>query len=175
MCTSPLTPVSTSSNDDSKADNHASPEVIVLPVDEWRTQYLLAFTVMRRFFYNSTEHHDLKSLPKGTINAQVKKAALYKQWSDKNEVEKVKIAELATKSYQLSEREKKAVNARYLLQKKRPIRRGQVDLDHTFFNACFGLFTYHADKWVFDRPSWMSKSVSEVSELCKSDIEMRRA
>ena len=91
-----------------------------MPVDEWRTQYLLAFTVMRRFFYNSTEHHDLKSLPKGKINAQVKKAALYKQWSDKTEVEKVKIAELATKSSKLCEREKQAVNARYLLQKKNP-------------------------------------------------------
>ena len=42
-------------------------------------------------------------------------------------------------------------------------------------HACFGLFTYHSDKWCFDRPSWMSKSVTEVTELCKSDIEMRRA
>ena len=76
------------------------------------------------FLLQSIEHHDLKSLPKGKINAQVQKAALYKQWSDKTEVEKVKIAELATQSYKLCEREEQAVNARYILQKNKTLPQG---------------------------------------------------
>ena len=86
----------------------------------------------------------------------------------------MKLAEFAIKSDQLSEEEKKAVNLRFILQKNKP-RRGQKDLVNGFFHACFGLFTYHDDKWVFDRPSWMDKSVAEVTELCKKDIDMRRA
>jgi len=83
---------------------------------------------------------------------------------------------LAVDSPNLSEHEKKAVKARYLVQKKKPPRKGhRDDPEKGFFNASFGLFTYHADKWVFDRPTWMSLPIAEVSELCKKDIEMKRA
>ena len=177
MCTSIASPASTTSTDDSRADYDLSMGGFQMPVDERRSQYNRAFEVMRRFFYNSDEHHDVKLLPKGKANGVGgRKAALYKQWGSKSQSEQEKLAELAMKSKQLSEDEKKAVNTRYLLQKKKPARNGQqLDTEKDFFQATFGLFTYHADKWVFNRPSWMNLPVAEVTELCKKDIEMRRA
>ena len=168
-------PFSVSSPDDSN-DGNQPREKWQVPVDEWRDQYLMAYNVMRKFFYNSPEFHNLKLLPKyDSKKGMERRNAIYKQFSQMPDTRKVKLAEFASTSNQLSELEKKAVNARYLLQIKKPLRKGQLDTDNCFFHACFGLFTYHSDKWIFDRPSWMSKSVTEVTELCKSDIEMRRA
>ena len=145
-----------------------------MPVEEWRNQYLMAYNVMRRFFYNSTEHHDLKALPKSTSGRR-NKVYVYKQWTSKKLPEQVKLAEIACKSDKLTEFEKVAVKARYLVQKTRPGRMKRFDDDDKgFFNASFGLFTFH-EKWVFDRPSWMSKTVEEVTEMCNKDIEMKRA
>ena len=169
------TPAKTSSVDQSNVEDDPSLEEYAMPVDEWRKEFVMAYNVMRRFFYNSPEHHDLKKLPKVKMSGKEKKTAVYSQWTTMPKHEQVKLAEFAIKSNQLSDPERKAVNCRYLLQKKRPLRSGQLDQDKCFFHAVFGLFTYHADKWLFDRPSWMSKSVSEVSELCKKDDEMRRA
>jgi hypothetical protein len=168
-------PFSVSSPDGSN-DGNQPREKWQVPVDEWRDQYLMAYNVMRKFFYNSPEFHNLKLLPKyHSKNRMERRNAIYKQFGQMPDTRKVKLAEFATTSNQLSELEKKAVNARYLLQIKKPLRKGQLDEQNGFFHACFGLFTYHSDKWIFDRPSWMSKSVTEVTELCKSDIEMRRA
>ena len=175
VCTSTDSPDSALGTDDKEDASDALTGGFQVPVDEWRRQYTLAFNVMRRFFYNTAEHHDLKALPKGKC-PQARKGALYKQWSTKKLTEQVKLAELACKSPKLTEEEKKAVKARYLVQKKKPGRKDKKDAEKGgFFNASFGLFTYHADKWVFDRPSWMSKTVEEVTELCKKDIEMKRA
>ena len=148
VCTSIASLASTTSTDDSRPDYDLSMGGFQMPVDEWRSQYNRAFTVMRSFFYNSDEHHDVKLLPKGKANgAGGRKAALYKQWGSKSQSEQEQLAELAMKSKQLSEDEKKAVNTRYLLQKKKPARNGQQShTEKNFFHATSGLFTYHADK-----------------------------
>ena len=116
--TSPDSLVSSSSTDGKEADSDALTGGFQVPVDEWRTQYTMAFNVMRRFFYNQAEHHDLKALPKGKC-PQARKGALYKQWSTKKLTEQVKLAELACKSVNLTDAEKKAVKARYMIQKKK--------------------------------------------------------
>ena len=87
-------------------------------VDEWRSQYNKAFEIMRRFFYNSAEHHDLKLLPHEE-GGQLRKRAIYKQWGGKMPREQLKLARLAMESNQLSEEENTAVNTRYLMQKKK--------------------------------------------------------
>ena len=175
VSTSTDSPDSALGTDDKEEASDALTGGFQVPVDEWRRQYTMAFNVMRRFFYNSAEHHDLKALRKVKC-PQARKGALYKQWSTKKLSEQVKLAELACKSPNLTEAEKKVVKARYLMQKKKPGRKDRKgDPDNEFFHATFGLFTYHADKWVFERPSWMSKTVEEVTELCKKDIEMKRA
>ena len=174
-CTSTASPDSALGADDKEDASDALTGGFQMPVDEWRKQYLMAYNVMRRFFYNSTEHHDLKALLK-TKCPQTKKVAVYKQWTSKKLEEQAKLAEIACNSGKLTELEKVVVKARYLVQKTRPGRMGAFsDPEKGFFNASFGLFTYHADKWVFDRPSWMSKTVEEVTEMCKKDIEMKRA
>ena len=78
VCSLTDTPVSASSIDDSKDDKDEKLEDFAGPVDEWRTQYLLAYNVMRRYFYNSLEHHDLKSLQQVTAS-QERKSAIYSQ------------------------------------------------------------------------------------------------
>ena len=123
MCTSIASPVSTSSTDDSRADHDLSKGRLPVPVDEWSSQYNRAFEVMRRYFYNSAEHHDLKLLPHGRAG-QLKKRAIYKQRACKIYNEQIRLARLAMKSKQSGDEEKKAVNTRYLLQKKKPTRNG---------------------------------------------------
>ena len=87
LCSLTDTPESASSIDDSKADNDEELEKSEGPVDEWRTQFLMAYNTMRRYYYNSPEHHDLKAL-KQVKGAQDKKVALYHQWSTKKPREK---------------------------------------------------------------------------------------
>lgn len=119
MCSSIASPVSTSSTDDSRADYDLSKGGLQVPVDEWRSQYNRAFEIMRRYFYNSAEHHDLKLLPHGQAG-QLRKRLIYKQWACKRQSEQARLAGLAMKSKHLSEEEKTVANTRYLLKKKSP-------------------------------------------------------
>ena len=119
------TPVSVSSIDDSN-DGNLPREKWQVPVDEWRAQYLMAYNVLRKFFYNSSQFHNSKLLPKyDSKKGMERRNAIYKQFGLMPDTGKVKLAEFASVSNQLSELEKKAVNARYLLQiKKSPFARG---------------------------------------------------
>ena len=117
MCSSTDSPDSANGTDDKEDPSDGLTGGFQVPVDEWRRQYTMAFNVMRRFFYNSADHHNVKALPKGKC-PHARKGALYKQWPTKKLTEQVKLAELACKSPHLTEAEKKVVKARYLMQKK---------------------------------------------------------
>ena len=166
---------SKSQDDDEEGYLAAGDDDLVLPIQEWREMRILAYNSVRRYFYNTPFHSELKKLRRPPTTGKQKKLALYKKFAGLSKNDLAAVATAAATSSDLTEEEKKAVHQRYVLQSSRaPIRSKNVK-DDCFFQATFGLFTYHADKWLYERPSWMRKPVSEVTELCKTDAEMHRA
>jgi hypothetical protein len=139
----------------------------------WRRKWRQAFFLLRKFFYNSPELHDHEKLC-ATANHEERKTAVFAQFGkcvSSNML--VSVANAALQSEALSAEDKECIRIRYITAKapQRKPRSREKERDD-FFNARFGLFTYHDEKWILQRPSLEGCSIDVVVAACKTDRQV---
>ena len=140
----------------------------------WRKKWRGAYFVLRKFFYNTPQLHDIDALHQAE-NHEERKTVLFAQFGKAMSVANgMSVVLAALESTDLSPEDKEAVRIRYVKKGKPPKANGMVNKENDFFHARFGLFTYHADKWKLERPLLKGCSVDDVVEVFKKDLQVLR-
>jgi hypothetical protein len=106
---------------------------------------------------------------------KTRKQHLYKQYASMSKDVKKLLARKAVVNTKLSLDEKACIEGRFIKENAKPAGESPDSGCNGFFQGSHGLFTYHAEKWKFDRPEWLELSVEEVVAECHKDGPVKEA
>ncbi len=145
-------------------------------MNDWRKQNLKADESLRKFFYSDLRSHvQSKEYNIAMLSWRDRKKFLYKQYASMTFADRKVLARAAMVSTRLDEYEKDCISGRYIKENLKPAGENDDGGRSYFFHARHGLFTYHDDKWIFDRPKWLELSVEEVVAACQTDEPVKTA